>query len=274
MSTVLVTGAGRGIGKAITSHMATRGWDVVAGVRRQEDAAVVGALPRVTPVMLDVTNDEQVASLDDLLPARLDAVVNNAGIAVGGPLEAVGTADLRRQFDVNVVGQMAVTRAVLPRLRESRGRIVFMSSVSGRISTPMTGAYCASKFALEAAADALRMELKPWHISVSVVEPAQTDTDMWATADQMVEDIEGAMTAEQRVLYAKHIAGMKKVIPMSQRMAVPTENVAEVVAQALTSRRPRARYPVGIGPTVQLVAMNNAPSFVSDVMLRKLFRQP
>lgn len=274
MSTVLVTGAGRGIGKAITAHMATRGWDVVAGVRRQEDAAVVGALPRVTPVMLDVTNDEQVASLDDLLPARLDAVVNNAGIAVGGPLEAVGTADLRRQFDVNVVGQMAVTRAVLPRLRESRGRIVFMSSVSGRISTPMTGAYCASKFALEAAADALRMELKPWHISVSVVEPAQTDTDMWATADQMVEDIEGAMTAEQRVLYAKHIAGMKKVIPMSQRMAVPTENVAEVVAQALTSRRPRARYPVGIGPTVQLVAMNNAPSFVSDVMLRKLFRQP
>src|SRR5690348_3856289 len=163
MSAVLVTGAARGIGRAITAHLATLGWDVIAGVRSRADVTAMEALPRVHPVMLDVTNDAHLAALPEQLPVRLDAVVNNAGVVVGGPLETVGVADLRRQFDVNVVGQLAVTQAVLPRLRDSRGRIVFISSVNGRISSPMLGAYCASKFALEAAADALRMELTPWH---------------------------------------------------------------------------------------------------------------
>jgi NAD(P)-dependent dehydrogenase (short-subunit alcohol dehydrogenase family) len=274
MSTVLVTGAARGIGRAITEHFATLGWDVIAGVRRPEDAAALGALPRVNTVLLDVTNDEQVAALPDVLPVKLDAVVNNAGVVVGGPLEAVKVADLRRQFDVNVIGALAVTQAVLPRLRASHGRIVFISSVNGKIATPMIGAYCASKFALEAAADALRMELKPWHIGVSIVEPAQTDTDMWETAGQMVDDIEASITAEQRVLYAGHVAGMRKMIPMSQRMAVPPEKVAEVVEHALTARRPRARYAVGVGPAAQLALMNNTPTVISDVVLRKLFGQP
>jgi NAD(P)-dependent dehydrogenase (short-subunit alcohol dehydrogenase family) len=274
MSTVLVTGAARGIGKAITAHLATLGWDVIAGVRSSADAAALGAIPGVSPVLLDVTNDEHVAALDTALPARLDAVVNNAGVVVGGPLETVKPVDLRRQFDVNVVGQLAVTQAVLPRLRDSRGRIVFISSVNGRISSPMIGAYCASKFALEAAADALRMELKPWHIDVSIVEPAQTDTDMWETAPQMVEDVEASMAAEQRVLYAKHVAGMKKMIPMSQRIAVPAEKVAEVVAEALTARRPHVRYGVGLATTVQMAVLHNTPSAVSDVVLRKMFGQP
>ena len=101
-----------------------------------------------------------------------------------------------------MVGQIAVTQAVLPRLRKSRGRIVFISSVNGRLSFPLIGAYCASKFALEAAADALRMELKPWGIAVVVVEPAQTDTDMWRTADAVVDETEAAMSAEHRELYA------------------------------------------------------------------------
>ena len=114
-------------------------------------------------------------------------MVNNAGIAVGGPMEAVALDDLRRQLDGNVAGQVAVTQAVLPRLRASRGRVVFVSSVSGQVATPMTGPYNASKFALEGFADALRMELAPWRIPVVLAQPAQTDTDMWRTAEQVLE---------------------------------------------------------------------------------------
>ncbi|MET0698821.1 MAG: SDR family NAD(P)-dependent oxidoreductase [Mycobacterium sp.] len=274
MPSVLVTGAARGIGKAIAVGLAADGWDVIAGVRTEADAAAVSATPRVSAVLLDVTDDQQLAALSEALPARLDAVVNNAGVVVGGPLESLSTNDLRRQFDVNVVGQLAVTQAVLPRLRQSRGRIVFISSVNGRIATPIIGAYCASKFALEAAADALRMELRPWHIRVSVVEPAQTATDMWDLAEDTADEFEQAMTPEQRVLYAKHVAGFRKMIPLSRKLAVPPDRVAAVVRKALTARRPRARYAVGTAPKVQIVAMRNLPTAVADIALRKTFGQP
>ncbi|SEH56602.1 Short-chain dehydrogenase [Mycolicibacterium rutilum] len=276
MPSVLVTGAARGIGRAIAEDMAARGWNVIAGVRSQHDAdGVTGANPqRISALLLDVTDEEQIAALAGSLPDRLDAVVNNAGVVVGGPMEAVTAADWRRQLDVNVIGQLAVTRAVLPRLRESRGRIVFISSVNGRMSMPLLGAYAASKFALEAAADALRMELRPWRIAVSIVEPSQTDTDMWRTADAMVADVEAALTPEHRALYAKHIAGMKKMVPVSQRMAVPTAKVTAVVAQALTARRPRARYIVGAAPKVQVALMTRLPTAVRDIVLRKVSGQP
>jgi NAD(P)-dependent dehydrogenase (short-subunit alcohol dehydrogenase family) len=276
MPSVLVTGAGRGICRSITEHLAGRDWDVIAGVRSDADAAAVTAINprRIKAVILDVTNDAHIAELSDSLPERLDGIVNNAGIAVGGPIEAVGTDDWRKQLDVNVIGQMAVTRAVLPRLRASKGRIVFISSVNGKLSMPMIGLYCASKFALEAAADALRMELRPWHIPVVIVEPAQTDTDMWRTADTMVEEAEAALTTEQRALYARHIAGMKKMVPMARRMAVDPAKVSAVVEKALTTRRPRARYVVGAGPKAQVVLMANVPSTVRDLVLRKVSGQP
>jgi len=133
MPTVLVTGASRGIGAAAVHRVAGANWDVLAGVRRAEDADPLRAAHplRVTPVTLDITKPDDIAALERLLPNRLDGVVNNAGVVVAGPLEAVPPADLRRQLDVNVVGQMAVTQATLPRLRASRGRVVFVSSVSG-----------------------------------------------------------------------------------------------------------------------------------------------
>jgi NAD(P)-dependent dehydrogenase (short-subunit alcohol dehydrogenase family) len=239
MPSVLITGAARGIGRSIAEHLAGRGWDVIAGVRTEADAlAVAAASPRrITAVILDVTNDEHIAALVAALPARLDGIVNNAGIAVSGPIETVTTEDWRKQLEVNVIGALAVTRAVLPRLRESRGRIVFISSVNGRLSMPMVGAYSASKFALEAAADALRMELARWHISVSLVEPAQTDTDMWRTADTMVTETVAALTPEHRALYAGHIDGMKKFVRISQRMAGDPAMVSAAVEKA-----PRLRW--------------------------------
>lgn len=276
MPSVLVTGASRGIGKSIAEHLAGRSWDVIAGVRSEADGAAVTAVnpQRISSVILDVTDAEHIATLDKALPQRLDAVVNNAGIVVSGPVESLTPDDWRKQLEINVIGQLAVTKAVLPRLRASLGRVVFISSVNGRLSMSLVGAYCASKFALEAAADALRMELRPWGIGVSLVEPAQTDTDMWRTADDMVEQTEAALAPEHRALYAKHIAGFKKTIPVSQKLAVPAAKVSAVVEQALTARRPRARYVVGAGSKLQVALMTNLPTSVRDVVLRRVARQP
>lgn len=257
-------------------HLAARGWDVVAGVRTQQDADAVTAVnpQRISAVLLDVTDPGHIDALATSLPPRLDAVVNNAGIVVSGPMEAVTSDDWRKQLEINVVGQLAVTQEVLPRLRESRGRIVFISSVNGRLSMPLIGPYAASKFALEAAADAMRMELRQWRIPVVIVEPAQTDTDMWRTADSMVEEVEAALTPEHRRLYAEHIAGMKKMVPVSQRMAVPTGKVCAVVEEALTARRPRARYVVGLGPKLQVAVMTKLPTRLRDAVLRRVSGQP
>ncbi|ART73139.1 retinol dehydrogenase [Mycobacterium dioxanotrophicus] len=276
MPSVLVTGAGRGIGRAIVEHLALTGWDVIAGVRSEADAESVAAIhsQRISTVILDVTDAGHIDALEAALPPRLDAVVNNAGIVVAGPVEVLTSDDWRKQLEVNVIGQFAVTRAVLPKLRESRGRVIFISSVNGQLSSPMLGAYAASKFALEAGAEALRIELRPWRIPVVIVEPAQTDTDMWRKADAMVVDVEAATPPVQRALYAKHIEGMKKLIPVSRKLAVPPTKVVAVVEEALTARNPKARYLVGLGNKVQVAFMRNTPAAVRDRILARVFGVP
>jgi NAD(P)-dependent dehydrogenase (short-subunit alcohol dehydrogenase family) len=271
MSSVLVTGAARGIGRATVLRLAGAGWDVFAGVRRASDGEALAQAARggaVTPVALDITDADQVAALDGALPARLDAVVNNAGIAVGGPVEGVPLDELRRQLEVNLIGQVAVTQAVMQRLRESRGRAVFVSSLSGRVATPMTGPYNASKFALEGLVDALRMEVRPWGVRVVLVEPAQTDTDMWREADSSLDESVAALAPRHRELYSKHIEGWRKSIPRSQKMASSVEGVAEAIVRALTASRPRARYVVGLGPRVQGAMASVTPTGAMDAVLR------
>jgi len=267
---VLITGAGRGIGRATALRLAAAGWDVSAGVRRAEDGEELtrSAAGRISPLILDITHGEQVAGLAQALPDHLDAVVNNAGIVVGGPVEGVPLAELRRQLEVNVVGQVAVTQAVLPRLRSVRGRVVFVSSLSGRVATPLTGAYNASKFALEGLADSLRMEVAPWGIRVVLVEPAQTDTDLWRLADDDLEGTVASLSPEHRTLYAQHIEGFRKSIPRSQRMARPVDGVAATVEKALTDRRPRARYVVGTPARAQAALARLTPTPLLDLMLR------
>jgi NAD(P)-dependent dehydrogenase (short-subunit alcohol dehydrogenase family) len=266
---VLITGTSRGIGRATALRLARNGWSVIATVRRPEDGAGIVAEARpgsVRTLELDVTDGDQLGRLAGDLPERLDAVVNNAGIVVPGPLEALAAEDLRRQLEVNVVGPAAVTRAVLPKLRASRGRVVFVSSLSGRMSTPMTGAYNASKFALEALADAWRVELKLWGIGVSLIEPAMTDTDMWRTAPTQQESAEAAMAPVLRELYARHLEGMRRSIPRLQRMAKPTERVAATIERALTDSRPRARYVVGADARAQAAITALMPQQLKDAV--------
>jgi NAD(P)-dependent dehydrogenase (short-subunit alcohol dehydrogenase family) len=273
---VLISGASRGIGRATALRLARAGWSVYATVRRAEDGEelVAEAGSEVHPLQLDVTDDAQIAALDAALPERLDALVNNAGIVVSGPLETLSADAMREQFEVNVVGAVALTNAVLPRLRTAHGRIVFVSSLSGRVSTPMTGAYNASKFALEAIADAWRLELRPWGIKVVLVEPAMTDTDLWRNAPETLETEVEAMSAEHRDLYGEHLEGMRRTIPRIQKMAKPVDTVATTIERALTAPRPRARYPVGADVKVQAALSGVTPARVLDAVNGRLTGTP
>lgn len=268
MASVLITGASRGIGRASALRLAAAGWDVYAGVRKESDGTelTASASGSITPVTLDVTNPEHIAALHDALPERLDGVVNNAGIAVGGALEALPIERLREQLEVNVVGQVALTQAVLPMLRRTRGRVVFISSISGMLASPMLGPYAASKFAIEAVADALRLELRPWGLAVVLVEPGQIDTDIWRTAPEVLDQTVAAMTPEHRELYAAHIDGMRRAIPRAQKMASPVDRVAKVVERALTAEHPKARYVAGRGAGIS-ASLRHAPTRVRDRVL-------
>jgi NAD(P)-dependent dehydrogenase (short-subunit alcohol dehydrogenase family) len=274
---VLVTGASRGIGRATALRLARSGWEVNATVRSAADgeglvAEAGGA--GLSALELDVTDDEGIAAFGARLPERLDAIVNNAGIVVSGPLETLSAAELRHQFDVNVVGAVALTNLVLPKLRASRGRIVFLSSLSGLISTPMTGAYNASKFAIEAIADAWRLELRRWGVKVILVEPAMTDTDLWRKAPQTQIEAEAEMATEHRELYAEHLDGLRKTIPRMQKMAKPVEGVAATIERALTAPRPRARYLVGTDVKVQAALSAVTPARVKDGAFGRLTGTP
>ena len=271
MPTALITGAGRGIGQAIALRLARTGWTVFAGVR--DDAGkerLTAGDGRITPVQLDITNEVHVSSLADRLPERLDALVNNAAIGVLGPVEALVPADLRRQFDVNVVGQVAVTQAVLPQLRAARGRIVFISSTGGRMVVPMEGAYCASKYALEGLADALRIELRPWHIGVSLVEPGPTDTGSWREIQKMIDDMDDGMSPAHRELYSRHTAGLRSVVSRLGPRAMPPDAVARVVERALTTRRPRARYLAGTDAHAMIAMKAVLPTGVGDAVAARI----
>ncbi len=277
MPSVLISGASRGIGRATALRLARAGWDVYAGVRKEADgeelaAEAPGGL--VHPVLLDVADDESIAVLDGVLPERLDAIVNNAGIVVSGPIETLSAADLREQFEVNVVGAVALTNLVLPRLRQSRGRIVFVSSLSGRVSTPMTGAYNASKFAIEAIADAWRLELRRWGIKVILVEPAMTDTDLWRQAPETLEAEAAEMSAEHRDLYGEHLDGMRKAVPRIQKMAKPVDTVTAAIERSLTVAKPKARYPVGVDVRVQAALLGVTPARLMDAVNGRLTGMP
>lgn len=272
MPAVLVTGAGRGIGLATTRRLAAAGWTVHAAARSVTQRAELGAIDNVVPVELDITSESDVAALAERLPDRLDGLVNNAGIAVHGPVETLSRADVARQLDVNVAAQVAVTQAVLPALRVARGRIVFVSSVSGRVATPGTGIYCASKYAVEGLADALRIELRPWKIGVSLVEPGPTRTDMWTGVFDDFDAATAAMSEEHRTLYRQQITGMRRLLPTMQRSAVDPDVVAQRIEHALTARRPRRRYLCDPASRAQVVATGFTPQAITDRVISRVTR--
>lgn len=267
MPSVLVTGAGRGIGLAITEHMSRRGWDVYATARSDTALRRLERLPNVHAIPLDITDRSAIAALSDRLPAALNGVVNNAGIVVSGPVEGLTPDDLSRQLEVNVIAQIGVTQAVLPKIREGSGRVVFISSVSGLITTPGTGAYSASKYAIESLGDALRIELRPWRIPVSLIEPGPIRTDMWGTAVDEYDSMTEQLTDEHRELYASHLAGTRKLLGRMQKLAADPKRVTKAVDHALTSRRPKRRYLLDTVSRAQKVIVGITPTAINDAVL-------
>jgi NAD(P)-dependent dehydrogenase (short-subunit alcohol dehydrogenase family) len=281
---VLVTGASKGIGESCALRLVRDGFRVYAGVRRGQDGeSLVGhGGEAIVPLLFDVTDTDGIAAaaarIDEETGERgLQALVNNAGVAIAGPLEFLPLDELRRQLEINVVGQIAVTQACLPLLRRCRqsslsdhraGRIVFMSSVSGRSAMPFTGAYAASKFALEAAADALRVELRAAGIAVVLVEPGVIGTDIWENARQVGLGNLERMPSEVRDYYGPTLAALSRRVAKGLA-ALPPETVAEVVARALTTRRPRSRYVVGRTARARVLAQAILPTRVRDWLIVK-----
>ncbi len=261
-----MTGASRGIGLAITRYLSDRGWHVHATARSAGDLRDLDHLRNVHPIQLDITDRSAVEGLPDHLPPSLDGVVNNAGIIVQGPVESLSLDDLSRQLDVNVTAQIAVVQAVLPRLREARGRVVFMSSVSGLITLPGTGAYSASKYALESLADALRMELRPWQIPVSLIEPGPTRTDMWGDVLDDYDRMTSQLSPAHRELYASHLVGNRKLLGRMQKLTGDPGKVVKAVDRALTSRRPKRRYRCDNVSRAQLALVSVTPTAVNDAV--------
>jgi NAD(P)-dependent dehydrogenase (short-subunit alcohol dehydrogenase family) len=276
LRSVVVTGASTGIGRATALRLDSAGWRVFAGVRREEDAAALreAASDRLAPVMLDVTDAGQIASAaewveSELGGAGLDGLVNNAGIAVPGPLETLPIDDFRRQVEVNLTAQVAVTQAMLPLIRKARGRIVFITSIGGLMAFPMFGAYHAAKFGLEAVGDVFRQELRLWGISVSVVEPGSIATPIWERGQQAVDAVAGRAGDRHRDLYGKAIDAYREVARKTGARGIPPERVAAKIERALSARRPRTRYLVGADARGQAFAAWALPDrFVDWVVAR------
>jgi NAD(P)-dependent dehydrogenase (short-subunit alcohol dehydrogenase family) len=256
--------------------LSAAGWHVYAGVRTSgAGAALTDDAPAVEPIRLDVTDSASIREAARRIGAErgqagLDGLVNNAGIAVGGPLELVRLDDMRRQFEVNVIGQLAVTQEFLPMLRAARGRIVLMSSVSGRIGHPFIGPYAASKFALEALGDALRAELRSSRIQVSLVEPGAVATSIWDKGRVTID--ETIIPAQHQRLYGQIPVLMRAVVAESARNGVPPQRVADVVLAALTATRPRSRYVVGRDAKIAITMRRFLPDRTFDRLTRRTLK--
>jgi NAD(P)-dependent dehydrogenase (short-subunit alcohol dehydrogenase family) len=270
--TALITGASTGIGRATVLRLAASGWTVLAGVRKTADGEALtdAGGTRVLPVELDVTDAAQIARaaerVGEIAPGGLDALVNNAGSVVVGPLELLSLDDLRRQFDVNFFAHVAVTQALIPALRRARGRIVLISSVGGLVTTPYMGPYHASKYALEAAGNSLRMELARSHVQVALVEPGSVATPIW---EKHRDQVDFDVPEELREQYGHVPAAMAKALQNTARRGIPPERVAQTIERALTSRRMRARYLVGRDAHVMVWASRLLPDLVFDRVARR-----
>lgn len=257
---VLVTGASSGIGRACAERLARAGWRVFACVREQGKAPA-----GTTELILDVTDPGAIAAAAAAVGQRLDGLVDNAGIAIAAPLEHLPLDELRRQLEVNVVGQLAVAQALLPALRAARGRVVIVGSIAGTSALPFLGPYAISKFALEAMADALRVELAPDGIHVSLIRPGTIATPIW-TKPQPLAD---TLSADALARYGKRLDSMRRFAAARAKNAAPVDSVADAIAHALTSRRPRTRYLVGRDARIR-AAIERLPDRARDKLISRL----
>ncbi len=274
---LVITGASSGIGAACAVGLAKRGYTVFAGIRKPQDGTqlVSEGGENLRPLILDVTDQ---ASIDSarvevaraLTGEPLRGLFNNAGVSVSGPLEFVKPADLRWQLEVNCVGPLAVTQAFLPMLLESKGRIINTGSVGGFVTTPMLGAYCMSKYAIEAFSDALRVELAPQGVKVALLEPAAIATKIWDKGADAAEELIANAPPELEARYGRFIAGIRKFAAEGKATAADPQVVLDAVIHALESSNPKPRYVMGTGAG-QRKFLRMLPDRMRDRALLKAF---
>jgi NAD(P)-dependent dehydrogenase (short-subunit alcohol dehydrogenase family) len=279
MRAALVTGASSGIGRATVRRLDGAGWKVFAGVRKEEDAAALRAegSERLEPLLLDVLDPAAIAAAAERVaaePGGLDGLVDNAGAAVAGPLEALPIEDFRRQVELNLTAQLAVTQAMLPAIRVARGRVVLISSIGGRVALPMTGAYHAAKFGLEGLGDSLRQELAPWGIKVVLVEPGSIDTPIWSRGEEDADRILAQTPQRLQNLYGAAVERYRQVVRETAERGIPPEKVAARIEQALEAPRPRARYLVGLDAQVMVRLRTLLPIPVFDRIIARAMAFP
>ncbi|HSB33331.1 MAG TPA: SDR family oxidoreductase [Nitrospirota bacterium] len=269
--TVVITGTSTGIGRACALHLDGLGFHVFAGVRTSRDAESLHreSARRITPLLMDVTDNLSVRAAADAVTgaagdAGLFGLVNNAGIVVSGPLEFLPESEIRKQFEVNVMGSIAVVQAFLPLIRKARGRIVNMSSISGRMALPFLGPYAASKFALEAITDSLRVELLPWEVKVSLVEPGAVKTPIWEKSRIAAETTARNFPPEAYELYGRATAAFRSETEKADKAGVETEVVVRAVENALTAKEPKTRYLVGRHVHLQAFLRSALPDRLFD----------
>lgn len=269
---VLISGAGSGIGRATAELLASAGFRVFGGVRRPgPDEPLPEVPPGVAAVELDVTSPENVAAvvarLEIQSPGGLFALVNNAGVAPPAPVELIDLDELRRVLEVNTLAPLRLIQACLPLLRRGGGRVVNMSSLNGSLAMPMVGAYSASKFALEALSDALRVELRPWGIPVTTIRPGQVRTAIFAKAQIALDERAKAIPPELKDGYDLLYARARRFNQRGAESRTSPERVARAVLRALQARRPRRVYLVGIEALGLQLARNHFPRRLMDWIL-------
>ncbi|MCX4919572.1 SDR family oxidoreductase [Streptomyces sp. NBC_00687] len=244
---VVVTGASTGMGASTARELARRGFHVLAGVRRDRDADAIRATG-VEPAILDITEPEQVEALAARIAAdsrTLHALVNNAGVQVNAPVEALPMAEWRRVFEVNLFGHIAVTQALLPELLRTKGRVINISSIGGKYAMATYGAYAGAKFALEAVSDSLRREVAPLGVQVVVVEPGGVRTEIAARGIATANDLAARMTPEQDRRYGDLVRANNRLMASGTASGMTADAAAQVIVKAVTTRRPRPRYTAG-----------------------------
>jgi NAD(P)-dependent dehydrogenase (short-subunit alcohol dehydrogenase family) len=280
-SHVVVTGTSSGIGRATALHLAAAGYHVYAGVRQPTDAPSPPADSpgEITPLHLDLTDPAQVSAAADTVAghtgiAGLNGLVNNAGIGVFGPLEIIPIQQFRQLMEVNLTGQLAVTQALLPLLRQARGRIIMIGSIGARFTPPFVGALAASKSALATIGESLRQELAPWDIRVVLIEPASVRTEAVDKLQHDAQQLLDQATPSGRALYQDAFRRLVASFAAQHEQGSPPEVVAEAVAHALTTPQPRARYLVGRNSHRMAFLAATLPTPVLDALRRKQTHQP
>jgi NAD(P)-dependent dehydrogenase (short-subunit alcohol dehydrogenase family) len=281
---VVVTGCSSGIGRATALRLAAGGYHVYAGVRKHADGdalrqAARSAAGEITPLLLDVTGPAEIAEAtaavtEHVGAAGLAGLVNNAGIGGFGPLELTSLDEFRRLLEINVTGQLAVTQAFLPLLRQAQGRVVMVGSIGDRFTPPFVGPLGASKSSLATLSEALRQELAPWNIRVVLIEPGSIHTEAVAKLGSDAEQVMSRATPAGRALYQDAFRRFVAAFAGLHAHGSPPEAVAKVIAHALTTTRPRARYLAGKNSRRMAVAAAVLPTPAQDALRRRLTHQP